>query len=470
MILKNSEIQGLTKSCTLMMCLLFSHQYTYCADGDDIIEEESIVYTKGQKIKEDLKNIIYKSSSNFDIYLSDQAIDKLTESVGKFELSTLSFSRNKFNKDGAIEWYHNIRNMSKVFYNVLTEHKHYDNKTAVRASINITHQIVSWWISRTNYTLVHEVSHAQAVKEFGGRNITFWVGNKQYKTVGEFYLAFMGTYNRGAVSYEFPSDEIISPQQEAVISAAGINAQLNIAEDIAQESQVNQYFDQSDALHYILNKVVSTVYYNYDSDSSSSDLAHYADALYKQGVIQSHEISKTKEYISNISFLATLLSGRTWEAINAISNEIALNHSTSATYRFKTPLGVFSWPEFTAFLNESSITFKTSTSFYTDKSTTYQLSYETSVLGQEINEVGLGATYRYDEWETTLKGYFNDRDGRGLYIRSKYDVGSRNGFSFFAEARFDNGTLDQRRRQYSLTEQENNSFEASFKLGLEYKF
>ncbi|MGI4993503.1 hypothetical protein ACRXCV_12775 [Halobacteriovorax sp. GFR7] len=464
--LKNTKNHIISMMYALFLCLILGQQSTYSAATNTSIEDD--IYASNQDNERfEFKVLVNETGSNFGIDLSEQDLDELAESVGNFKISTLSFSKNRFNRDGAVEWYHNIRNVSKVFYNVITDHKRYNEHTAVRASINLAHQVVSWWISRTNYTLVHEVAHAQAVKEFGGSEIQLWVGDEAYQSVGAFYLAFMSTYNRGAVSYSIDRP---SAQQEAVISAAGINSQISLAEDIAEESIVNRRFDQSDALHYILNKVISTIYYQYDPNSNMSDLAHYAQALHQQGLIEEDEIDSTKEFISNISFLATLLSGRTWEAVNAISDEIILNKNYTETYRFETPLGEITWPEFAAFLNEKGVSGKISTSLLTQSRMTYHFSFETSLLGESANELGIGFTYKADEWQTSVKTYFNDQDGRGISIKSKYEVGKDSGFSFFAEAKADNGTLSQRRHQYSLTGQENNEFETSFSIGVEYRF
>ncbi|EPZ51942.1 hypothetical protein M902_2372 [Bacteriovorax sp. BAL6_X] len=449
-----------------MLCLIIGQQSTYCSDTNSSAEDDIYASQKDSELHE-FKVLVNETGNNFGIDLSNQDLDELAQSVGNLKISTLSFSRNRFNRDGAVEWYHNIRNVSKVFYNVITNHKRYNEHTAVRASMNMAHQVVSWWITRTNYTLVHEVAHAQAVKEFGGTEIQLWVGDEAYHSVGAFYLAFMSTYNRGSISYAI---EIPSAQQEAVISAAGINSQISLAEDIAEESIINQRFDQSDALHYILNKVISTIYYQYDPNSNMSDLANYARALHQQGLIEEDEINTTKKFISNISLLATLLSGRTWEAVNAFSDEIMLNKHYTDTYTFETPLGEITWPEFAAFLNEKGVSGKISASLLTKSRMTYQFSFETSLLGESISEVGLGFTYKADEWQTSVKTYFNDQNGRGISIKSKYNVGKTSGFSFFAEAKADNGTLNQRRHQYSLTGQENNEYETSFSIGVEYRF
>ncbi|WP_412471617.1 hypothetical protein [Halobacteriovorax sp. RT-1-4] len=464
--LMNTKNHILSVMYVLFLCLILGQKSTYCAIIDNN-SEDNIYASQKDKERFEIKNLVNETGFDYGIDLSDQDLEEIAESVGKFKISTLSFSKSRFNREGAIEWYHNIRNVSKVFYNVITDHKHYNEHTAVRASINMAHQLVSWWITRTNYTLVHEVAHGEAIKEFGGKDIKLWVGNDSFDSVGAFYLAFMSTYNRGAISYTV---DALSPEQEAAISAAGINSQLRLAEEIAEESIINRRFDQSDALHYILNKVISTVYYQYDPNSNMSDLAHYAQALHQQGIIHADEIDSTKEYISNISFLATLLSGRTWEAVNAFSDEIMLNKHYTDTYAFKTPVGEVTWPEFAAFLNNKGVSGKISASLLTESRMTYHFSFETPLIGETANEVGLGFTYKSDSWQTTVKTYFNDQDGRGATIRSQYDVGRKNGFSFFAEAKAENGTLNQRRHQYSLTGQESNEFETSFNIGVEYRF
>ncbi len=401
--------------------------------------------------------------------IDSKALKEVVETLSPFKITTLSISQKPYDHKVIKEWYHNMVTLNQITFNYLTDFEGYENSVATRLSINIVNQIVSYWLGRGTYTLMHEVAHAESITDFGGEDITFYVGDTPYKNMGEFYLAFLKGYNRGAVGYFLPlgttRDEV---KKDAVVSASGINSQIMFSEELALKALDNGVFNHTDANYYITNKIISSVYYYYDPDSNVSDIHHYVESLYGQGFIGLSEYSDTKKSISQYTLLATLLSGRTWEALGSIFREIYDGEGYVGTLGFETPFGFVSSPEFNVYLNADNVSLKSMLHITASTAVSVFGSYETTLIGQELNEYSLGIKLNVDEWEARIIGRYNDQGDSAIEVEVEYDIGQKDGFSLIGGLKFDTGTQENRRENYLQNSEVINDFE--FFVGAEYKF
>lgn len=368
-------------------------------------------------------------------------IDVDDPELAKFRISTLQLTDKFVDHQTLKEWYHNMVELNKYVYAKITDYETYDTSTKNRLTLMIANTLVGYWITRTGYNTMHEGAHAEAVIDFGGdpEYINYWAGDKKVKTIGELFINLLPTTARAAVSYYLPEK---TPVEQAVVSAAGVNAQTEFARDRALESIYEGHFHHTETVHYLMNKVINAVYYYYDPDSSSSDINSYVTSLRDQGMIYDEEVEETKSFIAHASILTTLLSGRTWEGINAFSNELLDSKSHSETLGFNTGVGKITWPELNVFLNKDNISVKTDT-FLLNENFVFGLSYETSVKGFGENEYSASVLYKHNRWSARFEGIYNDRGTTGYQFDGKYHFNEH--FSVFGRARIDDGTLSGRR-------------------------
>lgn len=391
-------------------------------------------------------------------------IDINDPELANFRVSTLQLSDKPVDHQTLKEWYHNMIELNKYVYGKISQHDSYDNSYKDRLGIMIANTLAGYWITRTGYNTMHEGAHAEAAIAFGSSpdDITYYAGDKKVKTIGNLFLNLLPTPARAAVSYSVPD---MTAMEDAVISSAGLNAQTEFSRDRAFESVYEGYFHHTETPHYLMNKIINAVYYYYDPDSSSSDLHSYVSALKDQNMITDDELEDTKSFIAHASILTTLLSGRTWEAVNAFSNELLDAKSYQETLGFNTPIGKVTWPEFNVFLNKDNISIKTDTYLVNDNFI-FGLSGETSIVGFEESEYSASVMYRHEDWSLRFEGIYNTQGYTSYSTEAKYQVTEN--FSVFAKAKLDDGTLAGR-RQFFLMNQEF-KLEHQVFIGIEGRF
>ena len=391
-------------------------------------------------------------------------IDINDPELANFRVSTLQLSDKPVDHQTLKEWYHNMVELNKYVYGKISQHDSYDDSYKDRLGIMIANTLAGYWITRTGYNTMHEGAHAEAAIAFGSSpdDITYYAGDKKVKTIGSLFLNLLPTPARAAVSYSVPD---MTAMEDAVISSAGLNAQTEFSRDRAFESVYEGYFHHTETPHYLMNKIINAVYYYYDPDSSSSDLHSYVSALKDQNMITDDELEDTKSFIAHASILTTLLSGRTWEAVNAFSNELLDAKSYQETLGFNTPIGKVTWPEFNVFLNKDNISIKTDTYLVNDNFI-FGLSGETSIVGFEESEYSASVMYRHEDWSLRFEGINNTQGYTSYSTEAKYQVTEN--FSVFAKAKLDDGTLAGR-RQFFLMNQEF-KLEHQVFIGIEGRF
>ncbi|MAE58453.1 MAG: hypothetical protein CME69_06205 [Halobacteriovorax sp.] len=394
----------------------------------------------------------------------DDYIDINDPELANFRVSTLQLSDKPVDHQTLKEWYHNMVELNKYVYGKISQHDSYDDSYKDRLGIMIANTLAGYWITRTGYNTMHEGAHAEAAIAFGSSpdDITYYAGDKKVKTIGSLFLNLLPTPARAAVSYSVPD---MTAMEDAVISSAGLNAQTEFSRDRAFESVYEGYFHHTETPHYLMNKIINAVYYYYDPDSSSSDLHSYVSALKDQNMITDDELEDTKSFIAHASILTTLLSGRTWEAVNAFSNELLDAKSYQETLGFNTPIGKVTWPEFNVFLNKDNISIKTD-AYLVNDNFIFGLSGETSVVGFEESEYSASVMYRHEDWSLRFEGIYNTQGYTSYSTEAKYQVTEN--FSVFAKAKIDDGTLAGR-RQFFLMNQEF-KLEHQVFIGIEGRF
>lgn len=398
-------------------------------------------------------------------------IDINDPELANFRVSTLQLSDKPVDHQTLKEWYHNMVELNKYVYGKISKHDSYDDSYKDRLGIMIANTLAGYWITRTGYNTMHEGAHAEAAIAFGSSpdDITYYAGDKKVKTIGSLFLNLLPTPARAAVSYSVPD---MTAMEDAVISSAGLNAQTEFSRDRAFESVYEGYFHHTETPHYLMNKIINAVYYYYDPDSSSSDLHSYVSALKDQNMITDDELEDTKSFIAHASILTTLLSGRTWEALNAFSNELLDAKSYQETLGFNTPIGKVTWPEFNVFLNKDNISVK-SDAFLVNKDIIIGFSNEHSVVGVSESEYSVSVVYRKDKWSTRFEGIYNDQGYGGIKVDANYEINDR--FSVFGRIVADNGTMSGRRQFFIMNNDfdfsnEKSEVELQYLIGVEGRF
>ena len=395
--------------------------------------------------------------------------DYVTKEIASFKLSTLSFADKEPGPKALREWYQNIVSLNRVAFEKIKGLNFLNDSAAERIATSIVMNTISGWITNAAKTTLHERGHTESAQNANANKTWYSTQNSNKKiNMGKLFINLLSGQREAKAHYESNSE--FSPKQSAAFSAAGLNQQLIFAEDIANQSVESGQFHSSDYVHYLINKFSTPLYHKTTTPGKYNDLESFADDFVKQNIISKDEAQKFQKKVAAYSLYSALLSGRTWEGLKANIDYITKGKSTADTIRFNTPFGTISWPEFTTFLNEDSISIKGSTSILTDKLKKIDLSVEQTIIGKSITEVSalytfiLGKNKRSD---MTVGGSINSDGGYALDALLKYDISGKGKWFVFAGGSYNSGgTMKQKRELCNNCSTENAKDEVRGNIGI----
>jgi hypothetical protein len=404
---------------------------------------------------------------NSSVTLVNQDIKQtIANDFSQFRLTTEMLATKNPTKEALADWYFNMVNLNKLAFDKIRSYGIIkDESEAQRLSLVIVNGIVSTWLEQAFDTSMHEMSHAEAAKAAGADQIWFATMKHpdQQLTIGGLFqnLMFKGG---GAYTY-YQGNNGFTPNQMASISGAGLNHQTKFAELLAKDSSVKGQFHQTELIPYLINKFSVPLYYSIDRSSESSDVKTYVESLAAQGKIKPDEINETMSKMAKFATISGLLSGRTWEGLQATMGYVKTGNATADTLKIKTPVGDVTWPEVSTYLNIDNISMKANTNLKTSTTANYDIAIEKSVVGSNISEVSASANFIQGRTSTSVTAIVNDQQKYGAKAHLAYDVEGNGTWIVFIEGAYDTGTLDGQRTTY----QTNDIPQTRIYSGIEYR-
>jgi hypothetical protein len=165
--------------------------------------------------------------------------------------------------------------------------------------------------------------------------------------------------------------------------------------------------------------------------------------------------------------VSALLSGRTWEGLQATMNYIQKGNATADTLKINTPVGDVTWPEVSTYLNSDNISVKANTTLLTkSKNTNYDFSIEKSVIGNSVSEVSATANMKVDRATIAATAVANTQNKYGAKVHVAYDIDGKGKWVVFGDVSYDTGTLEGKR----MSLQTDNTPQTRMYTGIEYRF
>lgn len=388
------------------------------------------------------------------------------ESILDFKLSTLGLTGKEISKEGISQWYLNMTNLNKLAFDKVQSMGFLDDSKAKRLAHLLVNDIVAGWVSRAMAITMHERAHSTAAGNSGASNITYGMSKMPDKdlSIGGLFLGLLS--GQGGASTSYYKQGGFTPEDNALISAAGINSQKTFAQNMSDDMVKKRKVHVADTVNYAINKLSYEIYYAVDQDSSQSDLKAYFNGLEEQGFISEGSSNSHMDKAAKLSALTSLMSGRTIDTYRANAEYIKTGKTSVDILSFPTPYGGVTLPEMTVYLNRTNVSVNTSMSLLKKDGSTYTASIEKSVYGENITEYNVAAHIPYRDFTIAPNVTANTRGGFGAGVEMGYNV-KNSKWEVFGGVTYDKDTLRGERR-FLIPD----SFkkQTSLYIGVNYKF
>ena len=285
---------------------------------------------------------------------------------------------------------------------------------------------IQYALALSSATVIHEVGHAEAVENFGGMS-QLGVGDNVGLSIWEMYVETLISSERAYTSYtgSFTNEE------RALISGAGMNANLDYTRWIRRESLLNDSVEFVDVIDSFVNRFIVWGYFltNLNGGDLEGDPNVYVGDLERQGV------DTSVETIFMLHTIAMILSGDTYQSHDTLKPK-PFHTSKKGTSYFL--------PDHYVYHNSNNVSYAIEGVIRKNIHTSYLYGLEHTVIGEsQPLEFLIGVDHRSRLFRQLVMGIYG---GKHYYLSGEVTLLKyKRVLPFIQFVQGDSGTLFQKR-------------------------